>query len=241
MAARREMPVGARIALVIVGFIGVCSIVGVWAVGYLRTRPPTVAATKVVTASSTTGPQAYLTLQTVGVIGFGPRPTWVSYLVLDSSGKWVHSTIYQLPAHATVHVTVLQYDSAGSLRNPVWAQVQGTIGGTATYQGVVGDKTYKTPTALGNVGASDAGHTFAVPGLGINVPLAGVSSTAKNTCSAAPCDPSTAHNVVKFSFKTGAPHVYHWQCFVPCGLGFHDGNGGPMQTVGYMMGFLKVV
>lgn len=239
MAERREMPVGARLALVALGFIFVCSIIGVWAVGFLRTSPPTEAATKVVTTS--TGPQAYLTLQTVGAIGTGPRPTWVSYLMLDNAGKWVHTTIFDLPAHATIHVKVLQYDSAGALRNPEWAGVQGTMGGTATYTGFVGSKDYKTPTALTHVGASDAGHTFAVPGLGINVPLAGISSSATNTCSAAPCNPSSAHNVVQFSFKTGAPHVYHWQCFVPCGLGFHDGNGGPMQTVGYMMGFLKVI
>src|ERR1039457_6760360 len=34
---------------------------------------------------------------------------------------------------------------------------------------------------------------------------------------------------------------YPWQCFLPCGLGYLYGNGGPMQTVGYMDGFLKVV
>lgn len=239
MAERDEMPMAARLGLVIMGFIGVVAILVVWVAGFLRTGPATVLAAKVVQTSA--GPQAYLTLQTVGAVGSGPRPTWVSYLVKDASGKWVHSTIFQLPAHATIHVTVMQYDSAGSLRNPEWSQVQGTIGGTATYTGTVGSTKYKTPTALSYLGAADAGHTFTVPGLGVNVPLAGISSEAENTCSAAPCDPSTAHDVVQFSFKTGAPHVYHWQCFIPCGLGFLDGNGGPMQTVGYMMGFLKVV
>jgi hypothetical protein len=28
---------------------------------------------------------------------------------------------------------------------------------------------------------------------------------------------------------------------VPCGLSFLDGNGGPMQTIGYMMGNMQVV
>ena len=46
---------------------------------------------------------------------------------------------------------------------------------------------------------------------------------------------------MKFSFMTPGPGQYPWQCFVPCGLGFLYGNGGPMQTVGYMDGFLKVV
>ena len=35
--------------------------------------------------------------------------------------------------------------------------------------------------------------------------------------------------------------LYRWQCFVPCAAGFIQGFGGPMQTVGYMGGFLKVV
>ena len=34
--------------------------------------------------------------------------------------------------------------------------------------------------------------------------------------------------------------TYRWQCFVPCGLGYVDGNGGPMATPGYMMGQMEV-
>ncbi len=37
------------------------------------------------------------------------------------------------------------------------------------------------------------------------------------------------------------PGNYRWQCFVPCGLGFLYGNGGPMSTLGYMGGFMQVV
>jgi hypothetical protein len=36
------------------------------------------------------------------------------------------------------------------------------------------------------------------------------------------------------------PGQYPWQCFVPCALGYLYGNGGPMQTLGYMDGFMKV-
>ena len=35
--------------------------------------------------------------------------------------------------------------------------------------------------------------------------------------------------------------VFRWQCLVPCGGGFVDGNGGPMQTIGYMTGNMEVV
>jgi hypothetical protein len=48
-------------------------------------------------------------------------------------------------------------------------------------------------------------------------------------------------NVIKASFMTPGPGSYPWQCFVPCGLGWLYGNGGPMSTVGYMGGFLDVV
>lgn len=236
--SRSEMPVAARLSLVVLGFLIVCGLVGWWVVGFLRTGPATVTPRVV---STSAGPQVYLHMQTMGTYGSGPRPSWVSYMVQDAQGHWVHSTIVQLPAHATVHVTVDQYDSAGLLRNPEWAQVKGTISGSANYTGVVGSKTYSSPTALSLVGASAAAHTFAVPALGINVPLAGIPSNAKNVCNAAPCTTSSTHDTITFTFKTGAPHVYHWQCFIPCGLGFVNGNGGPMQTVGYMMGFLKVV
>ena len=35
--------------------------------------------------------------------------------------------------------------------------------------------------------------------------------------------------------------VWRWQCLVPCGGGYLDGNSGPMQTLGYMMGEMDVV
>jgi hypothetical protein len=45
----------------------------------------------------------------------------------------------------------------------------------------------------------------------------------------------------KFSFMTpNHTGTYRWQCFIPCGGGFLDGNGGPMQTLGYMMGNMEV-
>jgi len=45
-----------------------------------------------------------------------------------------------------------------------------------------------------------------------------------------------------FNFKVPdtAGVTFRWQCFVPCGGGFLDGNGGPMQTIGYMTGNMEV-
>ena len=66
------------------------------------------------------------------------------------------------------------------------------------------------------------------------VPLPGVPEEAKNQCEEGPCELSSAHRTITFSFRTGAPGRYRWQCFVPCAAGWLLGNGGPMQTVGYM-------
>ena len=61
------------------------------------------------------------------------------------------------------------------------------------------------------------------------------------TCSTGPCT-NKAHSTTTFSFEAPAQTgAYRWQCFVPCGLSFLDGNGGPMQTIGYMMGNMQVV
>ena len=86
-----------------------------------------------------------------------------------------------------------------------------------------------------------ASHTFAIPALGVIVPVLGIADDAKNQCEYAPCEESMAHETVTFSFRTGKPGHYRWQCFVPCAAGFIYGFGGPMQTIGYMDGFVNVV
>jgi hypothetical protein len=110
------------------------------------------------------------------------------------------------------------------------SQVQGTIGGTEQVDG-------KTVDAIE---PEEASHTFVVPQLGLFVPLPGVPEEAKNQCEFAPCEGAT-HRTIEFSFHTGAKGRYRWQCFVPCAAGFLYGLGGPMQTLGYMDGFLNVV
>ncbi len=227
------MSFDARVSVVIGLFVAAVGLV-VWAVlGFLLTGPPTVD----FTSAQAAGAPVNLTVQTVASIGygFGNHPTWVSYLVLDPQGQWIHSTIWKLPAHRRINLTVEQFDSGGPLRNQQWGMVQGTIGGTATYNG----KTYSVYNS--NTG-NGVGHTFSIPTLGISVPLIGVPVNATNVCSQAPCkSPQSAVTIIKASFMTPGPGNYPWQCFIPCGLGFLFGNGGPMSTVGYMGGFLDVV
>jgi hypothetical protein len=171
-----------------------------------------------------------LTLETVAAVGptLSPHENWVSYLVREN-GVWDRSTVWTLPANTTVHVTIYNFDGDSGLRNPFLAQARGVN----SY--AVNGKAVKL------IDPDDASHTFAVAQLGILVPILGVADDAKNQCGFAPCGLRNAHNTITFTFRTGKKGHYRWQCLVPCAAGFVYGFGGPMQTVGYMDGYLDVV
>ena len=213
-----------KIVGVVAGVAAAGILIGFYVSGYLvgntaPYRPP----------ASAQGAQ--LTLQTVAAVGptLSPHPEWVSYLVREN-GKWVRSTIFTLPAHSLVHVTIYNFDGASGLRNPFLGQPQGLVGPL-----VVDGKTVKV------MAPDQPSHTFAVPELGVLVPVWPVGDDEKNQCGYAPCQMSMAHHTIEFTFRTGAPGRYRWQCFVPCAAGWMTGFGGPMQSVGYMDGFLNVV
>jgi hypothetical protein len=172
-----------------------------------------------------------LTLQTVAAVGpqLSDRPNWVSYLVRNPAGTWQRRTVWKLPAHALVHVTIYNFDGASGLRNPFFARPQGVVG-KVRYDG----------KPIGVIVPANASHTFAVPALGVVVPVAPVPDSAKNPCDFAPCSLAQSHRTITFTFRTGKPGHYRWQCFVPCAAGWINGFGGPMQTIGYMDGFLDV-
>jgi hypothetical protein len=216
-----------RLATVLVLFFVAVGLVIFAAMSFIRSTPTTV---DFVQGRSPSQP-VNLTIQTVGTIGFGIHPSWVSYLVEAPDGKWVHTTLWQVPAHSRINVTIYQYDSGSPLRNQVFGLVTGVKG--ATLDG--------KPYALFNSNSGfGVGHTFTFPDLNINVPLPGNNPAAKNFCGAAPCPLTDAHHTLKFHFTSPGPGNYRWQCFIPCGLGYLYGNGGPMQTIGYMGGFLEV-
>jgi hypothetical protein len=219
---KKVLAVGATV--VVVGVL-IALYVADWATSF----PKTVAATSA--PANTEG--ASLTLETVAAVGkkLSPsHPAWVSYLV-RTNGQWVRTTDFNVPANSIVHVTLYQFDSPTGLRNPFLSQAQGTVGAPA----LDGKPFVSIP-------AEEASHTFAVPELGVFVPLAGVSEEAKHPCEEGPCEPSTFdHRTITFSFRTGRKGRFRWQCFVPCAAGWYFGNGGPMQTLGYMDGFINVV
>ncbi len=215
---------GVSLSLALVG-----ALIGLYVADWATSYPRTIAAA----AAPANSEGRSLTLETVASIGSkldSTHPSWVSYLIRQN-GHWVHSTDWTVPANTVIHVTVYQFDTPTGLRNPFLSEVQGTEGGTATVDG-------KTVQAIN---PEEASHTFAVPELGIFVPLPGVPEESKHLCEEAPCELSSDHRTITFSFRTGGKGRFRWQCFVPCGAGWYFGNGGPMQTFNYMHGFVNVV
>jgi hypothetical protein len=204
----------------------VCVAIGLYIGLYLVNVPGSVAAVQ-----TSSGTNLYLATVPAAAVN-DPHPTWVSYYAVDANdGNWRHETTFVLPANTLVHVTIFNFDSASGLRNNWFGQAVGTVGGVITLNG----------QQTRAIDPDNASHVFAVPQLGLAVPLDGISATAKNPCSNAPCSLSYNHTVTTFTFRTPAKGLYRWQCFVPCAAGYITGFGGPMQTVGYMDGFLKVV
>jgi hypothetical protein len=216
------MTKGARLGALLGAVAVACALIAYYIVSYVANTPPAVQAAE-------RGRVVNLTFETVAAYGHSPHPDWVTYLVKNEQGQWVHSTIVDLPAHALVHVTVLNYDGDSGLRNPFWGKPQGIVPGSYTING--------KPTK--GLGADLASHTFAIPDLHVSVPIQGVADDAPNQCDQpTPC--AGVHKVIRFAFRTGKPGHYRWQCFVPCAAGFQNGFGGPMQTVGWMDGYLNV-
>src|SRR5437588_8590425 len=193
---------------------------------YLVSGPPSAGAVQ-----TPSGPHLYLATVAASE-GTDSHPSWVSYYRVDANDThWSHATTYVLPANTVVNVTIYQFDGQSGLRHQFLGQARGIIGGTFALNG--------KPTAT--IDPATASHVFAIPQMDVSVPLEGISDSAKNPCSNAPCPLSTDHFTISFSFRTPGPGLYRWQCFVPCAAGYIDGFGGPMQTVGYMGGFIKVV
>jgi hypothetical protein len=234
----------ARVTTLVIAFLAVVA-GGIYvAFNFIAAKPSTL-------DFAASGGQVNITMMTAAQTSSGSKPDWVTYFIEDpSTHQFVHTTYFEVPANSTVNVTILGYDGCTPLRNPVWGHVTGTIGNVENVQFFDG-KSMSAPQQLSTFdswGGCTVQHTFAIPNLGINVPIASVTTFKENSnlCGNSPCtedptDKNSPHTVVTFSFKTPSQGgSYRWQCFVPCGLGYVDGNGGPMGTPGYMMGQMEV-
>ncbi|HYL06973.1 MAG TPA: hypothetical protein VEU76_00380 [Candidatus Udaeobacter sp.] len=224
----------ARLIVVVVAVAILAGMITLFITGFILKAPysstlTSEAASHPRVANAAGQPETVIHVEVVGAVGSAieyprpddPHPTWVGYLP---------TTTFKVPANSIVTMVVDQEDTPSGLRNPVWAKAQGIIGGTfhMTYfddQGAAQEGDFSSIDDPAN-----AAHTFAIPDLGVFVPLEGLNANA----------PANSMNVITFSFRVGKAGVYRWQCFVPCGSGTIYGNGGPMQTIGYMGGFLVV-
>jgi hypothetical protein len=239
--------VPARAAALIVAFLIVVA-AGVFVAFYYIGSATTQLSTVNYTAS---GGQVDVVLQEDPQNNSATTPDWVTYYTQDPTTKqWVHTTLFSVPADTKVNVTIFGYDGCTPLRNNYWSQIQGVIGNQVTVQQFSKNNTPLGPTQITSFINSWAdctvGHTFAIPGLNLYVPVASpnANNSANNLCSSSPCTPTSggAYSLETFSFMSPShTGTFRWQCLVPCGGGFINGNGGPMQTLGWMAGFMYVV
>jgi hypothetical protein len=221
----------------VVAFLAVVAVAVFVVVNYFLAGPSAVDYSSGVAANS--GATVHVVMQEDPQNTVSTHPDWVSYFIQDpSTHQWVHSTVFKVPAGSQVVMTIYGFDSCTPLRNPYWGRVTGTTGGVAYYDG-------KVHTYLNSWGACNVAHTFSIPGIGLNVPISSPSLSQAGTnafCGTSPCTTASVHGTVTFSFNTPKTDgSYFWQCRIPCGGGFIDGFGGPMQTIGFMTGNMEVV
>ena len=225
------MSLPARVTTLLIAFAAVVAFVFFVAAHFILSAPPVEDYTPYAS-----GGQVNVVLQTDPQNTVTNKPDWVSYFIQNPQNKqWVHTTYFAVPAATKVNMTIYGYDGCSALRNPVWGQVTGTIGGVEYVDG-------KPTSDLNSWSGCNVQHTFTMAGLGINVPIASPTTLNENNnlCGTSPCT-SGPDQVVTFSFVTPAKGgTFRWQCIVPCGGGYVDGNGGPMSTPGYMSGQMEV-
>jgi hypothetical protein len=222
----------ARVATLVVAFLAVVAGVVYVAFEFIGAQPAVENYTPYAS-----GGQVNVTMMTTAQTTVTNKPDWVSYFIENpSTHNFDHTTYFEVPPGTRVNMTIEGYDGCTPLRNPVWGKVSGTVGDVENVSFYNG----KTATPFAPLSTFDSWancsvqHTFAIPGIGLNVPIASVTTYNENSnlCPTSPCtganqDANAPHTVIKFSFTTPkTPGTYRWQCFVPCGLGYVDGNGG---------------
>ena len=139
---------------------------------------------------------------------------------------------FEVPAHSVITMTVTNYDGGESLNNDYFARVRGTIDGSAQLNG----------ERMTSISPDAVGHTFTVHGIAVgqdefflSVPMKAVAEEdmPEEGYSSKP-------NVTVFTFITGGPGEYVWNCEYPSGDGTIAKFGAAMSTMGYMSGHFTV-
>ena len=163
-----------------------------------------------VAPSAGAAPHAYVYLTILTGRMIG-KPGWPMYSPAD----------FTVPANALVTVTIRDMDPGTASVPAANLRVQGTVGNVErVVPAVLGNVAIAQGKSVASVPADDVAHTFTSSALGLNVPVPPTST-------------------VSFTFRTGAPGTYSWQCFAPCGTG-PTGWQGAMDESGYMRGTITV-
>ncbi|MHB8510837.1 MAG: hypothetical protein ACYDCC_01545 [Actinomycetota bacterium] len=151
--------------------------------------------------------------------GLGPKKDWPGYI----------PSSFTLPANSTIVVTITDLDNATAMP-ATYAKVTGTEGNTVSVSPIdpFAPNTIRSSRTVSSLNPQTAvGHTFTIPQLGINVPVA-------------------AQSVETFTIHTGAKSTCGstgqcmWHCYNPCGSGA-SGWAGPMSAAGFMGGTITLV
>ena len=174
-----------------------------------------------------------VTLQTVGTYGSGNHPSWVSYLVQSPEGHGSTRRSSRCPQHARINVTIYQYDSGSPLRNQQLGQVTGTYGNVATLNGKPFRVINPTPATASPTRSPCHPSASTCRLYGEQRQRQPLRRRTLHDELTAQCDPFLLHH----------PRARELSLAVlrPVRPRLLYGNGGPMSTLGYMGGFMKVV
>jgi plastocyanin len=175
-------------------------------------------------ASSSSTPFVLTLVVTTGNIYNSTVGEQPAYYVLGPHGIESAASI-SLPAHRLIELVIVDYDDgAANLTGSQYATVSGTQNNSVTE--VSNENVNSSQSAAGiqvsggetvsSLPADGIAHTFTIPQLGINIPLA----------------PSST--VVAY-FTLNQTGTFTWFCMTICGSG-PNGLGGAMATAGWMSG-----
>ncbi len=133
---------------------------------------------------------------------------------------------FTLPANSTVVVTITNFDNATPLpaSAAIYATATGIVGGSFTvtpFKTGYPNRPAGATRTLSALNPNDVSHTFTIPALGINVPVAAFARTT-------------------FTIHTGAPGTFAWRCMDPCGTGPTGWGTAMAAKQGFMEGTLTV-
>ncbi len=218
-----------KVAVVLVVLTLVFMVIGVAMIGVAANQQSQIQSLQSQGSSGTgsqngnsTGGPFKLTLLIVAAAQWNSTTTAPKYWVLTPEGLQSPANI-SLPAHTLIQLTIVDYDTASPLPSE-YGQVSGTVGnvvyvvnGTAA----ASNFTQASATAVSSLNPeTQIGHTFTVPQLGINIPVA-------------------ANSVEMADFYINQTGTFVWHCEDPCGYG-PSGWLGPMSANGWMGGSITV-